>query len=133
MQKIPDLTEARAELNARLTDVQLNQQQLRLHILDFVKLLAKVVATLRSESQSVRPIKTKEGKRERKPESMGKKSDSRSQTWCKVKIYSMSCKESTTMERSCSDMREATELKNSCTATGAICSLSGMRGSHSSL
>lgn len=45
----------------------------------------------------------------------------------------MSCKESTTRERSCSDMREATQLKNSCTATGAICSSSGMRGSHRSL
>lgn len=50
-----------------------------------------------------------------------------------MKTYNMSCKESTTRDRSCSDMREATQLKNSCTAMGAICSLSGMSGSHRSL
>ncbi len=54
------------------------------------------------------------------------------QTSCIVKKYSRSCSESMTKLRSCNDMRAATQLKNSWTATGATCSLLGMRGNHRS-
>lgn len=54
------------------------------------------------------------------------------QTSCIVKKYKRSCSDSTTKLRSCNDMRAATQLKNSWTATGATCSLLGMRGNHRS-
>lgn len=140
VQKVPDLTEAGAELDVGLADLQLHQQQLGQDVLDLVKLPAEVVATLRSERTSSNRSGLKPEKKRTERNGLGKqkkksrqKRDLRRRTWCRVKTYKMSCKESTTRERSCSDMREATQLKNSCTATGAICSSSGMRGSHRSL
>lgn len=50
--KVPDLTEAGAELDVGLADLQLHQQQLGLDELDLVKLTAKVVAMLRCERAS---------------------------------------------------------------------------------
>lgn len=52
MHKVPDLTEAGAELDVGLADLQLHQQQLGLDVLDLVKLIAKVVAMLRCKRAS---------------------------------------------------------------------------------
>lgn len=54
------------------------------------------------------------------------------QTLCMAKKYSRSCNESMTKLLSCSDMRTATQLNKSWTATGASCSLLGMKGNHRS-